>query len=129
MSFINKKEWSLERNRMVSTAPPGREPIPKGDTGTGTKASGKRKRCSIETPVKCQSFASGSGSGFCSAHDMKFTPVGEKCSNAAKFKCKTPACGNLPDGDIEYCRQCANDIYDHHLTHAIKRGLGNVDEL
>ena len=64
------------------------------------KSTGKRKRCTIE---KCQAFASPSGSGFCSAHELKFTPVGARVADAAKYKCKTPACGNLPEGDIEFC--------------------------
>jgi hypothetical protein len=99
----------------------------KNNTGEGQKSTGKRKRCTIE---KCQAFASPSGSGFCSAHELKFTPVGARVADAAKYKCKTPACGNLPEGDIEFCRGCAKKLYDNTLNPAIIHGLpGTVDDL
>jgi hypothetical protein len=103
----NQKRWSYTLKRWVNAdeANQNREPKPKGKTGTGKKASGKRQRCGIED---CPAFASPSGSGFCSWHEQQMTPVGELVADARKFKCHDAKCTKPADIRYgEFCKECA----------------------
>jgi hypothetical protein len=124
--YVGDAKHSKEKGRPLH----GQE-TPKNPTGYGVKSSGKRKRCVLG---KCQAFASPSGSGLCSHHEQKFTPVGEKVSDALKFKCKDRSCENPAAVGYEgFCKGCAQrrmeaatdlDYVDYELD-----GLGSVDEL
>lgn len=96
--------WNERKGKYVWVG--GSESKEKGKTGTGVQSTGKRSRCKMD---ECPAFASPSKSGFCSFHESQITPVGELVGDAAKFKCKETTCLNAvePDGEHEYCKECA----------------------
>jgi hypothetical protein len=47
------------------------------------------------------------GSGFCSTHEQMVTPIGEKVSDAKKFKCRRSDCLNPINPLYEmWCTEC-----------------------
>jgi hypothetical protein len=83
------------------------QPRPKGNTGSGKKASGKRQRCRM---AGCQTFESPAHTGFCSFHEMQALTVGESttvlrqrvCADC-KGLCERPRPG---EEEPEFCKDC-----------------------
>jgi hypothetical protein len=124
-------DGDAQRSKRKGNPDHGVTDTPKNPTGYGVRSSGKRKRCALKS---CQAFASPSGSGLCSAHEQKFTPVGQKVANAMKFKCKTRTCENPQQRDVEYCKDCCARKLEHakdldYVNWDLEDGLGDVDEL
>lgn len=80
-----------------------------GETGTGRRSSGKRRRCGVDG---CQAFESPAHCGYCSYHESRHLNEGEKPTELKGRLCQE--CRNLcapprPGEDEElYCEACLN---------------------